>query len=92
MGLMDWFRMGRVAVHAAKAVKQQRTLGRDLAALPMAAFVEACLANFNNVGGAWRARARTADPGADAIATRLGLPAELREFYLHCDGFEAEAG
>ncbi len=44
MGLMDFFRLGQVAVDTAKAVRSQRSLGREIAALPMPAFIDAASA------------------------------------------------
>ncbi len=92
MGLLDLFKLGKVFVGTAKAVRAQRALGREIAALPMPAFVAACIENLNQSAGQWSGRARP--PAADA-AVRVRekrLPSELREFYAHCNGFETVDG
>lgn len=92
MGLLDLFKLGKVFVGTAKAVRAQRALGRDIAALPMPEFVAACVQNLNQSAGAWSGRARP--PVADAAeqARHKRLPSELREFYAHCNGFEPVEG
>jgi hypothetical protein len=92
VGLLDFFRMGKVLVSTAKAVGQQRSLGKDLAALPMAEFVRECVRNLNMSAGNWEGRARPPSPDAAPTAKQKQLPAELAEFYAECDGFEAVHG
>lgn len=88
MGLFDIFRMGKVLVGTAKAVREQRSLGRDLAALPMPEFVEECVRNLNKSAGNWEGRSRPPNPSAAVLAKERKLPDELAEFYTECDGFE----
>lgn len=92
MGLMNLFKLGKVAVGTAKAVRSQRTLGRELAALPMPAFIDACLENLNTSAGQWVGRVRPPAAGAAQLARDKRLPSELREFYAFCNGFEAVQG
>jgi hypothetical protein len=92
MGLFDLFKMGKILVGTAKAVREQRTLGRDIASLPMAEFVAECVQNLNQSAGNWEGRARPPSAQAALLASEKKLPAELQEFYLHCDGFEAIQG
>lgn len=88
MGFLDIFRMGKVLVGTARSVRDQRALGRQISALPMPEFVAECMRHLNAVSGAWEGRVRPPDAQAAAIAERKRLPAELRDFYLACDGFE----
>jgi hypothetical protein len=92
MGLLDFFRLGRVAVSTAQAVQRQRRSAREMQVLPMDRFVVECLEAINGSHGQWRARGRPPHPNAVALADTLHASAELREFYLHCNGFEAEQG
>jgi hypothetical protein len=92
MGLLDIFRMGKVIVGTVKAVRNQRNLGQELAALPMPGFVSECLANLNQSAGNWEGRARPPIDSAASIAKLKQLPDELAEFYSLCDGFEAVHG
>jgi hypothetical protein len=92
MGLLNIFRMGRVIFGTVKAVRNQRTLGKDLAALPMDRFVPDCLSCLNQSAGNWQGRARPPSESAPAIARTKQLPDELIEFYAVCDGFEAIHG
>jgi hypothetical protein len=88
LGLLDIFRIGKVLVGTAKAVSEQRSLGRDIAALPMPAFVAECIRNLNKSAGNWEGRSRPPNPSAAALAREKKLPDELAEFYAECDGFE----
>lgn len=92
MGLLDIFRMGKVLAGTAKAVRAQRTLGQEIASLPMVEFVTACMQNLNQSAGNWEGRIRPPDATAALLAREKKLPAELQEFYAHCDGFEAIHG
>lgn len=92
MGLLDIFRMGKVLLGTAKVVRAQRTLGREIASLPMAEFVTECMQNLNQSAGNWEGRIRPPDAAAALLAREKKLPAELQEFYAHCDGFEAIYG
>ena len=92
MGLFDIFRMGKVVAGTVRAVRQQRALGKDLAALPMPRFVEECLSNLNQSAGNWQGRARPPHGSTAAIAALKRLPDDLTEFYAHCDGFEPVHG
>jgi hypothetical protein len=92
MGLLDLFRMGKVLVGTAKAVRAQRSLGRDLASLPMPEFVTECIRNLNQSAGNWEGRSRPPNPSAALLAKEKGLPDELAEFYAECDGFEPVHG
>lgn len=92
MGLLDFFRLGKVIVSTAKAVGQQRSLSQDLAALPMPECVSECLRHFNLSAGHWEGRARPPRADAASVAKQKQLPPELAEFYAHCDGFEAVHG
>lgn len=92
MGLLDIFRMGKVLVGTAKAIRAQRSLGKDIAALPMKEFVQECVRNLNMSSGNWEGRARPPNPQAASIATAKRLPAELAEFYAECDGLEVVHG
>lgn len=92
MGLLDFFRMGRVAVATVQAVQRQRRSARELQALPMDRFVAECVEAINGSHGQWRVSARAPHPNAAALADALHASAELREFYLHCNGFAAEHG
>lgn len=92
MGLLDLFKFGKVLVGTAKAVRSQRSLGREIAALPMPAFVDACLQNLNQSAGNWAGRARPPAADAETLARQKRLPSELRAFYACCNGFEAVHG
>jgi hypothetical protein len=92
VGLLNFFRLGKVLFGTAMAVRRQRTLGRKIASLPMAEFVADCIKNLNQSAGNWEGRLRHPNPEAALLANARKLPAELREFYLHCDGFEAVKG
>jgi hypothetical protein len=92
MGLWDLFRMGRVLLGTAKAVRKQRNLGKELSMLPMQRFVPACLSCLNQSAGNWRGRSRPASASAAAVGRAMNLPGELLEFYSICDGFEAVEG
>lgn len=92
MGLLDIFKLGKILAGTATVIRQQRELGRELAALPMAEFVTACVHNLNQSAGNWSGRARPAHADAAAMAQARKLPAELAEFYRHCDGFEPVHG
>jgi hypothetical protein len=92
MGLRDLFKLGKVLVGTAQAVRSQRSLGREIAALPMPAFVDACVQNLNQSAGEWTGRARPPAADAEALARQKRLPSELREFYACCNGFEAVKG
>ena len=92
MGLLDLFKIGKVLVGTAKAVREQRTRGREIASLPMAEFVAECVQNLNQSAGNWEGRLRHPNAEAALLASEKKLPAELQEFYLHCDGFEAVHG
>lgn len=92
MGLFDLFKFGKVLVGTAKAVREQRTLGREISSLPMAEFVAACVQNLNQSAGNWEGRVRPPNPEAALLASEKRLPPELQEFYLHCDGYEAVQG
>lgn len=89
MGLFDLFRMGKVLAHTARAVRSQRDLARELAALPMPTFVPQCLLNLNQSAGAWHGAARAVNERAASIASAKQLPPELAEFYSVCDGFSS---
>lgn len=84
--------MGKVLVGTAKAVREQRSLGRDLAALPMPEFVSECIRNLNNSAGNWEGRSRPPNGSAVIAAKERNLPDEIAEFYLECDGFEPVRG
>ena len=88
MGLLDFFRMGKILASTAKTVREQRSLGRDLAALPMPEFVSECILNLNRSAGNWEGRSRPPNPAAALLAKEKKLPDELTEFYAVCDGFE----
>ena len=92
MGLFDLFKMGKVIAGTVKAVRSQRNLGKELAALPMDSFVPTCLAHLNESAGNWQGRARAPLDSAEAIAHAKQLPDELVEFYRICDGFEGVHG
>jgi hypothetical protein len=92
MGLGNIFKMGKVVAATNKAIKQQRLLGKNLAALPMPEFVAECIRNLNESAGNWEARARPPNPNAAALCKDKRLPLELTEFYTECDGFEAVHG
>lgn len=92
MGLLDIFRMGKVIAGTIRAVKNQRDLANEIAALPMERFVPVCLANLNNAAGSWEGRARPPDNAAASLAIEMRLPDELAEFYRVCDGFESVQG
>lgn len=92
MGFFDLFRLGRVLLGTAKAVRAQRRLARELAALPMERFVPECMSYLNRSAGNWEGRARPRDAAAAEIARAHGLPEELIDFYRVCDGFEAVSG
>lgn len=86
VGLGDALVAGKIAWSVRKALQQQRTSAEEVRALPMDEFIAQCLAWLNECGGQWHATARA--PAAQATGeSRLRLPAELHEFYLHCDGF-----
>lgn len=89
MGLLDLFRFGRVAVHTAKAVSQQRRSAREMAALPMDHLVAECVAAINSPHAPWKLAARAPQPDAAERAQALGAGAELCEFYARCNGLEA---
>lgn len=92
MGILDIFRVGKVVAGTVKAVREQRSLAHELAALPMPQFVAECVRNLNQSGGNWTGRARPPDPAAATLVRQKQLPEELAEFYLHCDGFEPVIG
>lgn len=89
MGIFNIFRWGKTAALTVKAIRGQRVLGRELAALPMVDFVPRCLENLNQSGGAWYGVARASNLEAAVIASAKNLPLDLVEFYLACDGFES---
>lgn len=88
MGLFDLFKMGKVIAGTMKAVRSQRNLGKELAALPMDSFVPTCRTHLNESADNWQERAREPIDSAEAIARTKQLPDELVEFYRICDGFE----
>lgn len=92
MGLLDIFRMGKILAGTAKTIREQRSLGRDLAALPMPEFVSECIRNLNESAGNWEGRSRPPNPSAALLAKEKMLPDELAEFYAECDGFEPVHG
>jgi hypothetical protein len=92
LGLFDIFRVGKVLVGTAKAVREQRSLGRELAELPMPEFVPECIRNLNKSAGNWEGRSRPPNPSAASLAKERKLPDELAEFYAECDGFEPVHG
>jgi hypothetical protein len=89
MGLLDLFRMGKVLVHTAKAVKHQRDVAQEVRALPMPELIARCLQGMHSPHTDWRATARPPRSDAALAAAAKRLPAELAEFYSHCDGFQA---
>lgn len=89
MGLLDIFKFGKVMVHTAKAVKQQRNVASEWRALPMPELVPRALAGMHSPHAEWKARARPPRPDARALATAKRLPEELIAFYEHCDGFDS---
>lgn len=91
MGLLDFFRFGKVAVATAQAVRRQRRTARELMALPMPALVTESVAALNNPHAPWKLAARPGHPRAEALCRALALPDDLREFYLHCDGLAADS-
>jgi len=92
MGWLDIFRMGKILAGTAKSVREQRSLGRDLAALPMPEFVSECIRNLNMSAGNWEGRSRPPNPSATLLSKEKSLPDELAEFYAECDGFEPVHG
>ena len=89
MGLLDIFRMGKVLVHTAKAVKHQRNLAQEVRGLPMPELVTRCLAGLHTPHTEWKGSARPPRADAATVAAAKRLPPELLEFYAHCDGFDA---
>lgn len=92
MRLPNPFRLVKVLFGTVKAVRRQRAMGAELAALPMPQFVAGCLSALNSPAGVWQGRARPPHPQAAAIAARLGLPPEVAAFYACCNGYEAIHG
>lgn len=92
MGLLDIFKIGKVLVGTATAIKQQRSLGKDLESLQMPEFVSECLGHLNMSAGNWEGRARPPNAAAASLAKEKQLPGELAEFYAVCDGFESVHG
>lgn len=91
LGLFDFFRAGKVMVHVAKSVENQRNTAQELRTLPMPQFIASCLEGMHSEHTGWKGKARTARPDAQAMAAAKRLPADLAEFYAHCDGFDASA-
>lgn len=92
MRLRNLFLLGKVLFGTVKAVRRQRTLGAELAELPMPQFVASCLDNLDSPTGVWQGRTRAPHPQAAAIAVNLELPPELAEFYACCNGYETMRG
>ena len=89
MGLLDFFRAGRMVMHVSRAVRQQRQSAQELRGLPMAELVPRCLAGMHTEHAPWRASARPPRPDAERLAKALRLPPSLAGFYAVCDGFDA---
>ena len=88
MGLLDIFKLGKVLVGTANAVRHQRSTAREVQALPMPAFIERCLQGMHSPHAQWRGSARPPQADAAQLASSKRLPEELASFYEHCDGFE----
>jgi hypothetical protein len=87
MGLFDIFRMGKVLVGTAKAVRNQREAAREIQALPTPQFVQRCLYGLTPPFADWTGSIRPPNQKAGEISALKRLPEELAAFYEHCDGF-----